>query len=260
MSQDGATHPPPNTLRNRILSALSNEEYERLAPRLEYVELYLGDVLYHPTERIRHVYFPFNGTIALTSVMADGDETEVGMVGREGALGLPLVLGTDSVPLKAVVQMAGTSARMRAEVFKAEVGRCGEFQRQLLKYAQAFFVQTAQTAACNRLHGLDRRVATWLLTARDRAQADALPLTHEFISTMVGVRRAGITESLGALHRGGLIGRERGKVIIIDTVGLEAASCECYRMVRDEYDRLLGGWTRPPMRHATDSTDDRRST
>lgn len=253
MSQTGATHLPPSTLHNRILSSLPVEDYARLAPRLEYVELCLGEVLYHPTERIRHVYFPFTSTISLTSVMADGAETEVGIIGREGALGLPLVLGGDeSLPLKAVVQMAGTSARMRAGVFKEEVRRCGDLQHLLLKYAQAFFVQTAQTAACNRLHTLDRRLASWLLTAKDRAQTDALPLTHELISVMLGVRRAGVTEGLGALHRAGLIGRERGKVSILDTAGLEAVSCECYGMVRDEYDRLLGGQARPPMHQATD--------
>jgi CRP-like cAMP-binding protein len=244
MAQIGVTHPPPNTLRNRILSSLPVEDYARLAPRLEYVELYLGDVLYHPTDKISHVYFPFTSTISLTSVMADGAETEVGIIGREGALGLPLVLGDESLPLKAVVQVGGTSARMRAGDFKEEVSRCGDLQHLLLKYAQAFFMQTAQTAACNRLHTLDRRLASWLLTTKDRAQADALPLTHEFISMMLGVRRAGVTEGLGALHRAGLIGRERGKVSILDTAGLEAVSCECYRMVRDEYDRLLGGQMR----------------
>jgi CRP-like cAMP-binding protein len=252
MSQAVTTTSPPTTLRNRILSSLPVEDYARLAPRLEYVELYLGEVLYHPTDKIRHVYFPFPSTISLTSVMSDGAETEVGIIGREGALGLPLVLGDESLPLKAIVQVAGTSARMRAGVFKEEIGRCGDLQHLLLKYAQAFFVQTAQTAACNRLHTLDRRLASWLLTAKDRAQTDALPLTHEIISVMLGVRRAGVTEGLGALHRAGLIGRERGKVSILDTAGLEAASCECYRMVRDEYDRLLGGQTRTPMHQAAD--------
>jgi CRP-like cAMP-binding protein len=143
MFQTFTTAPPLTALRNRILSGLPHEDYERLAPRLEYVEMSLGEVLYHPTDRIRHVYFPCSGTISLTSVTADGAETEVGMVGWEGALGLPLVLGAESVPLKAVVQVAGTSARIRADVFKEEMSRCGDLQRLLLKYAQAFFVQTA---------------------------------------------------------------------------------------------------------------------
>ncbi|MCA1643570.1 MAG: Crp/Fnr family transcriptional regulator [Acidobacteria bacterium] len=245
MHQTTSFAQPPITPRNRILSALPDEDYARLAPRLEYVEMPLGEILYRPTEIIRHVYFPFTGTISLTSVMADGAETEVGIVGREGALGLPLLLGDESVPLKAVVQVAGTGARIRSEVFKEEINRCGHLQRLLLKYAQAFFVQTAQTAACNRLHTLDRRLACWLLTARDRAQTNALPLTHEFISVMLGVRRAGVTEALGAFHRGGLIDRARGRVSIIDPAGLGAVSCECYAMVRDEYNRVLGGQARP---------------
>jgi len=228
---------------NRILSALPADEYERISPRLKNVALPLGEVLYRPDEPIPYVYFPLSGTISITAVMRDGSEVEVGMVGREGMLGLPLVLGTDTAPLKALVQVPDGALRLRADIFGQELERGGGLRRLLLRYAQAFFVQTAVTAACNRLHPLDGRLAKWLLTTRDRAQSEVLPLTQEFLSIMLGVRRAGVSEACGALEGAGVIEHSRGRIRITDSRGLEAASCECYGVVRREYDRLLGAET-----------------
>jgi CRP-like cAMP-binding protein len=228
---------------NRILSALPAEEYERISPRLKNVALSTGQVLYRPEEAIEHVYFPLSGTISITAVMSDGSEVEVGMVGREGMLGLPLVLGTDTAPLKALVQVPDGALRLRADLFMQELERGEGLRRLLLRYAQAFFVQTAVTAACNRLHPLGGRLARWLLTTKDRAQSNELPLTQEFLGVMLGVRRAGISESCSALEQAELIERHRGRISIADPQGLERAACECYGVVRREYDRLLGAET-----------------
>ena len=228
---------------NRILSALPVDEYERISPRLEYTPLTLGKILYRPGEPIAHVYFPLRGTVSITAVMEDGREVEVGIVGREGMLGLPLVLGTDTAPLKAAVQVPDGAMRLRAGAFGEELERGKGLRRLLLRYAQAFFIQTAITAACNRLHPLDGRLARWLLMTKDRAQSSTLPLTQEFLSIMLGVRRAGVTEACGALAGAGLIENKRGRIRIADPQGLERASCECYGVVRREYNRLLGAET-----------------
>ncbi|HEV2763611.1 MAG TPA: Crp/Fnr family transcriptional regulator [Pyrinomonadaceae bacterium] len=237
MNHNGdSTHPQTN----RILSALPKDEYERLAPHLEYVEHPLGKVLYEPGEPIHHAHFPYRGTISVTLPTENGSEAEVGVIGREGMFGLPVVLGTDSAPLRAMVQVPGGGVRLRADLLKAELSRGGQLNGLLLRYAQAFFVQTAVTAACNRLHDLQERLAKWLLTTRDRAQSDKLQLTHEFLSVMLGVRRAGVTVAAGQLQSEGLIEYTRGAVKVADARGLEGASCECYQVVRREYDRLLG--------------------
>lgn len=230
---------PTRPRSNRILSAAPTEEYERLLPRLEYVELHRGDVLHEAGEQIPHVYFPYSGTISVTVPMQDGEQTEVGVVGREGMLGLPLVLGTDTAPLRAFSQVSGGAMRMRAADFREEVGRRAGLYDLLLRYAQTFFVQTAVTAACNRLHPLEGRLPKWLLMTRDLAESDRLDLTHEFVGVMLGVRRAGVTEALGALRSEGLIEHSRGQITILDVERLGRKSCECYRVVSDEYDRLL---------------------
>ncbi|HEY0171740.1 MAG TPA: Crp/Fnr family transcriptional regulator [Pyrinomonadaceae bacterium] len=224
---------------NRILSAAPKEEYERLFPLLEYVELRRADVLHEAGEHMPYVYFPYSGTISVVVQMEDGNQAEVGVVGREGVLGLPLVLGTDTAPLRGFVQVSGGAMRMTAADFVEEVGRRAGLYTLLLRYAQAFFVQTAQTAACNRLHPMEGRLSKWLLTTRDRAESDDLDLTHEFVSVMLGVRRAGVTEALGALRAEGLIDHSRGRIRILDAEGLGRASCECYVVIRDEYERLV---------------------
>ncbi|HEX8354726.1 MAG TPA: Crp/Fnr family transcriptional regulator [Pyrinomonadaceae bacterium] len=224
---------------NRILSAAPREEYERLLPRLEYVDLRRGDVLHETGEHIRHVYFPYAGTISVVVQMRDGDQAEVGVVGREGMLGLPLLLGTETAPLRAFTQVSGGAMRMTAADFREEVGRRAGLYMLLLRYAQAFFVQMAQTAACNRLHPMEGRLAKWLLTTRELAESDELDLTHEFVAVMLGVRRAGVTEALGQLRSAGLIDHSRGRIRILDVEGLGRESCECYGVVRDEYERLV---------------------
>jgi CRP-like cAMP-binding protein len=224
---------------NRILSLLPAEEYDRLAPHSRYVELPLREVLYRPEDPMPFVYFPLSGTVSLTAPMRDGREVEIGVVGREGMAGLPVFLGTDSSPFKAVVQVSGGAVRVRAGALREEAGRGGELSRLLLRYAQAFFVQAAQTAACNRLHPMEGRLAKWLLTTRDRAESDTFDLTQEFPSIMLGVRRAGVSDAMGVLKAGGLIGHTWGSLTVLDAGGLERASCECYGVVKDEYARLV---------------------
>lgn len=224
---------------NRILSLLPAAEHERLAPHFQYVALPLREVLYSPDEQISYVYFPLGGTVSVTAPMRDGGEVEVGVVGREGMAGLPVFLGTDSAPFRAVVQVAGGAVRVTAGAFREEAARGGELSRLLLRYAQAFFVQAAQTAACNRLHGVEGRLAKWLLTTRDRARSEELDITQESLSVMLGVRRAGVCEGIGALEARGLVGHARGRVTILDGPGLEAVSCECYGVVQREFERLV---------------------
>lgn len=196
---------------NRILSLLPAAEHQRLAPHFRYVELPLREVLYRPDEHISYVYFPPGGTVSVTAPIRDGHEAEVGVVGREGMAGLPVFLGTDSAPFRAVVQVAGGAVRIKAGAFRAEVARGGELSRLLLRYAQAFFVQAAQTAACNRLHSMEGRLAKWLLTTRDRVRSDELELTQEFLSILLGVRRAGVSEAVG-VPGGGWSGTHAGEL------------------------------------------------
>lgn len=232
--QDG--HDPKD---NRILAALQSEEMERLLPHMEQVELRLGEVLSRPNEPIKHVYFPHRGTISIVSILEDGSQIEVGVIGNEGMYGMPVALGTDTSPLLAVVQLAGGATRMSADVLREEVGRCGRLHKLLLRYGHAFFIMVAQNAACNRHHPLDGRLCRWLLQGQDRTKSDELELTHEFLSVMLGVRRAGISEAASRLQDQGLISYKRGRVHILDRQGLEAATCECYEVVKKEFDRLL---------------------
>jgi CRP-like cAMP-binding protein len=204
---------------------------------MEHVELRRGTILTRPDEIIQYVYFPHRSTISIVAVMQDGGEAEAGVVGGEGMCGVPVVLGTDTVPLQAMVQIPDSATRIRADVLKTEAGR-GELHQLILRYAQAFFVQTALTAACNRLHKLDGRLARWLLMCQDRMMSAELELTHEFMSTMLGVRRAGVTEALGVLQRARLIETRRGRIVILDRAGLEQATCECYGIITREFERL----------------------
>jgi CRP-like cAMP-binding protein len=229
-----------NTSTNRTLSALPEEEYTRLRRHLSPVEFRRGDVLYEPNEPIHHVFFPHRATISMVAVMRDGSEVEVGVCGGEGMVGLPLVLGTDIAPFRALVQIPGVGVMMRGVAFLEELPHCPELRRRLLRYTQAFYTLAAQTAACNRLHPLDGRLARWLLLCQDRTQSDHLPLTHEFMATMLGTRRAGVTEAALKLKDEGLIDYARGNVHILDREGLEQFTCECYAVVRREFDRLLG--------------------
>jgi CRP-like cAMP-binding protein len=227
-------------MSNRILNALPAEEYERLSPHLERVTLQLRQVLYHPEQPITHVFFPESGTVSVVSVFEDGSSVEVGMVGNEGMFGVNVFMGSVSTPLEAVVQLPGEGYRMRADVLRDEFKRCGSLQDMLLRYTQAFITQVAQNAACNRAHHVEGQVAKWLLMCQDRSDSPELELTQEFISTMLGVRRPGVTETAGLLRDKGLIDYVRGRITITDREGLEAVTCECYQLVKKEFARLVG--------------------
>jgi CRP-like cAMP-binding protein len=231
---------PPATT-NIILNALTRAEYERLSVYLEPVNLMLGEVLCHPDQPITHVYFPNRGTVSLVSTFEDGGSVEVGMVGNEGMFGVCVFLGSISTPLEAIVQLPGDGLRMRADVLKKEFKKGGQLQDLLLRYTQAFITQIAQTAACNSAHPTDGRLVRWLLMCQDRSHSKDLELTQEFIATMLGTRRAGVSVAAGELQARGLIKYHRGHITILDREGLEAASCECYPIVKKEFARLVGG-------------------
>jgi CRP-like cAMP-binding protein len=225
---------------NQILKRLPPEEYQRLSPHLEPITLSLGDVLYYPQDPTTHVYFPNSGTLSVVSTLEDGGTVEIGVVGNEGLFGLNVVLGSVTTPHEALVQLPGEGFRIREAVIRAEFNKHGMLHDLMLRYAQAFIIQIAQTAACNAAHPLNGRLARWLLTSHDRVKIDELELTHEFISTMLGSRRAGVTVAAGRLQDEGLIKYRRGHIQIIDRAGLEKVTCECYHMVKQEFDRLLG--------------------
>jgi CRP-like cAMP-binding protein len=228
-------------IANRILAQLPTEEYERLSPHLEPVSLVLGDVLHYPQEPVTHVYFPNQGTVSVIATFEDGGGVEVGVVGNEGMFGVNVVLGSLTTPHEAVVQLPGDALRISTHMVKEEFRRCGQLHDLILRYTQAFIIQLAQTAACNRSHPMSGRLARWLLMSHDRAMTDELLLTHEFIAVMLGTRRAGVSEAAGKLQNDGLIKYRRGRIQITDRKGLEAFSCECYPIVKREFDRLLGG-------------------
>lgn len=226
---------------NRILGELPPEEYERLSPYLEPVTFMLGDMLHYPQEPVTHVYFPNRGTVSVIATFADGNGVEVGVVGNEGLFGVNVVLGSITTPHEAVVQLPGDGLRIPAEVIKQEFKQGGQLHDLILRYTQAFIIQIAQTAACNRSHPLGGRVARWLLMSHDRAMSNELRVTHEFIAVMLGTRRAGVSEAAGKLQNDGLIKYKRGHIHIVDRPGLESISCECYPIVKREFERLLDG-------------------
>lgn len=235
-----STHQEARTpTANQILNALTRAEYDHLAPHLEYVKMSVGEALCHPDEPLTHVYFPNSGTISLVSSFEDGRSVEVGMVGNEGMFGVCVFLGTITTPLLAQVQMPGDGLRMRGDVLKKEFNKGGQLQDMLLRYTQAFITQIAQTAACNRAHGIEGRLAKWLLMCQDRAHSNELGLTQEFIATMLGTRRAGVTVAACQLQQASLISYKRGQITILDREGLEALSCECYPIIKKEFARLV---------------------
>jgi CRP-like cAMP-binding protein len=227
---------------NKLLAALSSKCYRRLIPELEIMDLPLGKILYNPKQPIKSVYFPRRAAVSMVNIFEDGSMVEVGVVGPEGMVGTPLLAGDDVSPHQAIVQIADGGWRMKAEVFKREMESNGELANMARRYSQALFTQVAQTAACNRMHPIVKRLARWLLLMQNRVESDVLQLTHEFIATMLGTRRAGVTIAAGTLQAAGIITYHRGKVTILDQKKLEQASCECYRIVRNEYDRLLNNY------------------
>jgi CRP-like cAMP-binding protein len=225
--------------QNHLLDALPRSDYERLASHLELVPLKLGEVLYEPGVKLRYVYFPTTSIVSLLYVMADGASAEIAIVGNEGILGISLFMGGDTTPSRAVVQSAGQGFRLRAELLKNEFGRFGPTMHLLLRYTQALITQMAQTAVCNRHHSVDQQLCRWLLLSLDRLQTNELAMTQELIANMLGVRREGVTEAAGKLQDAGLIRYRRGRITVLDRPGVEARSCECYQVVKTEFDRLL---------------------
>jgi CRP-like cAMP-binding protein len=231
--------PPAISVANRLLDALPPDDLDPLRAHLELVPLPQRQTLSTPGTPIDQVYFPQEGMVSLVQPLENGMMIEVGVIGNEGMVGTPVLLGADSSPLEAMVQIPGSALRMPATAFREEIGRRAGLLRVLLRYVQALHVQVSLTAACNGRHTVPERLARWLLTAHDRSTSDQLPLSHEFLSQMLGVRRAGVTVALGTLKAAGLIRNSHGQVQIVDRGGLEAASCECYPTVRNEYARLL---------------------
>ncbi|MCL7939736.1 Crp/Fnr family transcriptional regulator [Halomonas sp. ATCH28] len=225
--------------QNHLLAALPRDEYQCLAPHLEWVDLTLGDSLVESGKVMRHVYFPTDSIVSLLCVMEDGDSTEIAVVGAEGIVGISLFMGGETTPSRAVVQSAGSAYRLQGQLLKDEFDRASTLQHLLLRYTQALITQMAQTAVCNRHHSLDQQLCRWLLLSLDRLPTNELMMTQELIANMLGVRREGVTESAGKLQKAGLISYHRGRISILDRPGLEARVCECYAVVKKEYDRLL---------------------
>jgi CRP-like cAMP-binding protein len=225
-------------IKNRILAALSPDEYERLSPHFDYVELPHGQVLIASDEPIRDVYFPNDALISLVTQLINGSTVEACVAGREGMAGLPVVLGVDSTPTQSVVQIPGTAIKIKAKVVRDAFGRGGQLQSRILRYTHALFIGVSQNAACNAQHRIEARLARWLLTSSDAVEADELPLTQEFIATMMGVRRAGVTCAALILREEGLIHYNRGYIRLIKREGLEAVACECYRVIKEQFNLL----------------------
>jgi len=225
--------------QNHLLNALPASDYDRIAPRLELITMNLGDVLYESGARLRYVYFPTTSIVSLLYVMEDGASAEIAIVGNEGILGISLFMGGNTTPSRAVVQSAGHGFRLKAELLKNEFGRFGATMHLLLRYTQALITQMAQTAVCNRHHSIDQQLCRWLLLSLDRLASNELSMTQELIANMLGVRREGVTEAAGKLQDAGLIRYHRGRITVLDRPRLEARSCECYQVVKTEFDRLL---------------------
>lgn len=224
---------------NHLLRSLPNVEYARWMQQLELLDLPLGKVLYESGGNLSHVYFPTTSIISLLYVMEDGSSAEIAVVGNEGIVGISLFMGGHSTPSRAVVQSAGRGYRLAAATLMEEFNRSGVVMHLLLRYTQALITQMSQTAVCNRHHSLDQQLCRWLLLSLDRLHSEELVMTQELIANMLGVRREGVTEAAGRLQKAGLIQYRRGHIVVLDRSGLEARSCECYAVVKKEYDRLL---------------------
>ena len=233
-----SSHSP---LHNRILAALPEEARDALLPQMELIPMPLGWAVVEGGHKSSYVYFPTTSIVSLLYVTENGSSAEIAMTGNDGIVGIALFMGGDSTPTRAVVQSAGYGYRVRAEFVKREFNNGGELQNLLLRYIQALITQMAQTAVCNRHHSLDQQLCRWLLLSIDRLPGDELKMTQELIANMLGVRREGVTEAAGKLQEAGLIRYSRGHIKVLDRPALEARTCECYAVVRNEYERLLGG-------------------
>ena len=232
-----------NAQKNQLLKQVPAAQWAEWEPLLELVELPLGHVLYEPGTRMSHVYFPTTAIVSLLYMMENGSSAEIAVVGNEGLVGVSLFMGGHSTPSRAVVQSAGVGYRLRANVLMQAFNRAGPVLHLLLRYTQALITQMSQTAVCNRLHSLDQQLCRWLLLSLDRLDDNKLRMTQELIANMLGVRREGVTEAAGRLDKAGIIRYSRGVITVLDRSQLETRACECYAVVKNEYDRLLPSTT-----------------
>jgi CRP-like cAMP-binding protein len=235
------TPQPRNQSRNTLLSQLPVEQFERLQRHLQLLGLEVPQPIYEPNQPIRYAYFPESGMISVVSVMEDGRSIEVGTIGREGIAGGMVLMDVDRVPYRYFTQLNGQAQRIEVSRLKEEAERSPELRTLILRYEAAFTTQSMQGAACNGLHTVHQRCCRWLLIARDRCDSDEISLTHEFLALMLGVRRASVSEVLGPLQDAGLVSSNRGLITILNRQGIEARSCECYRVIADQQHRLLDG-------------------
>ena len=229
-----------DTLMNHLIAAVPSDEFIRIKPNLEPVSLFLGEVIYESGEQLEYIYFPTTAIISLLYIMENGSTAEIGMAGNDGLVGIALYMGGSTTPSRAVVQSAGNAFRMPSHALNDEFSRGGVFQKILLRYTQSLMTQISQTAVCNRLHSVEQQLCRWLLINHDLLQTNKLIMTHDLIANMLGVRREGVSIAAGHLQQMGLIKYVRGTITMLDRDALEKAACECYRVVKDEYDRLLG--------------------
>ncbi len=227
-------------LKNHLLAAMPKDEFARLEPDLEFVTLALGEVIYESGDRMTHVYFPLTAIISMLYIMENGATAEIGIAGNNGLIGSSLFMGSQSTTSRAVTQSMGEAIRIKAKPLQAEFDRSGQFQKLLLRYTQSLMTQISQTAVCNRLHKVEQQLCRWLLINHDQMETNKLVMTQELIANMLGVRREGVTIAAKKLQEKGLIKYVRGTITMLDRKGLEKASCECYQIVMDEYERLLG--------------------
>ena len=225
--------------QNQLLAALPDAELARWQLQLEAVDMPLGTVIYKSGTTLTHAYFPTTSIVSLLYVMKDGASAEIAVVGHEGLIGISLFMGGDSTPSRAVVQSAGQGFRLNATAMKTEFDRAGPVLRLLLRYTQALITQMSQTAVCNRHHSLDQQLCRWLLLSLDRLHGSELVMTQELIANMLGVRREGVTEAAHKLQKAGMIRYARGRITVLDRKAVEERACECYAVVKKEYDRLL---------------------
>jgi CRP-like cAMP-binding protein len=230
---------PNAAVGNRLLAALPREDYKHLLPHLQPVQVDLGEVIYESGGHLDYIYFPTSCVVSLLYTMERGITAEMGLAGSDGVVGVALFLGGETTPNRAVAQIGGGALRMKARVLREEFKRGGPLQFLLLRYTQALITQISQTAVCNRLHSVEQRLSRWLLLCHDRVKSDELRMTQEFISNMLGGRRESVTVAAGHLQDAGLPHYARGHIKILDRKGLEGAVCECYRVVKDEFDRLF---------------------
>jgi len=229
-----------STIRNQLLTALPPADFAALADHLQPAQLELKQLLYEPGQAIQTVYFLESGLVSNVAPLENGHGVEVGVIGREGLVGLPVILGAQRATTEAMVQIEGNAWRIRADALRAAFDRSTALRSVLLRYVQAFHAQVAQTAACNAQHTVDVRLARWLLMQHDRAEQDEFPMTHEFLALMLGARRPSISVAAAALQKARAIRYTHGQVTVLDRATLEAASCECYGVVREQFDELLG--------------------